>query len=751
MKINRLFGIYGRNQRRQGGEKGQVLLLVLVLLLVGILFITSTMGFMSTSFKTNRVYINNTVSLYASEAGIQDGIWNILNQSASDLATNLLTPISPNTNSFTQYDYNTNGWMYHLYDPTAGNTTPINVNTYPVNITLKNTWVPLVDDSTPGWVPTLLNPLPPDGVISPPSTATASNIENNTAGTINTILSVTGGVSTIPTYKINILFTGTNNATNSIPVVSVGCWLPQGFTYNNASSNLYLNGDTTKPLFTTEQVLQCSGNEAVVWTFTAQTFYSLQQSMGQTGNNLSIQFSYTTALAKVPECLPWFVDGTSSNTDFPYPYTWDFDTTLYDMTATAGNTAIEAFVPKSETRTLGNAVSGDYVAVGNSLLTVDTTNPYNLAHDVRTVVVSHSSAVASGIPSDSNVQGAYLYWTGWIDGTTSSKPLGASYGTLVNFKVHGVQLYYNTHGLPVVGSSPLACSSYQTNNVSVGGYAYSCYRDVTALVRYELQALNPSAGNLPGNDTYDVGAASGCTLASTTDNTGGIEAANCGWSLVIIYSGPSTLGHQLYLYDNFATAAGNTGHSYNGSDIDVTGDTNGPGGVISGFLVPPQVQYSDGTWEPVAAKITAFVGEGDYCYSGDFIALNAPLTYQGTTTGHTPWDIPDGNPSKLWDGVTLAAPNLGQSGDPNLPNSAAQPDNVWNGKSQSGATLDGVDIKTFNILWSSGLIHAGDVSARIDIPTQVDGFNIVYMIFSFRSSVTSGGAISYLIKRKNGS
>jgi hypothetical protein len=703
-------------------------------MLVGIMFITATMGFMSTSFKTNRVYINNTISLYASEAGIQDGIWNILNQSASDLATNLLKPI----NSFTPYDYNTSGWKYQLYDPTSGNITPINVNTYPVDITLKNTWVPLVDDSTVGWVPTLTNPLPPDGVISPPSTTTANNIENDIS------LIVTGGVSTIPTYKISVLFTGTNNATNSIPVISVGCWMPQGFTYNNGSSNLYVGGT---PLFTTEQVLSCAGNEAVVWTFTSKTFYSLMQNMGQTGNTLQISFQYTTGLAKVPECLPWVVDGTSSNPDFPYPYTWDFDTTVYDITATAGNTAIEATVPKSETRTLGNAISGDYVAVGNSLLTVDTTNSYNMAHDVRTVVVSDSSATASGIPANANVQGAYLYWTGWIDGTTSSKPLGTSYGTLINFKVHGVQLSYNLQGQPVPGNYPLTSSYNQTNNVSVGGYAYSCYRDVTALVRYELQALNPGASNLPGNETYDVGAATGCTLASTTNNTGGIEAANCGWSLVIIYSGPTTLGHQLYLYDNFATAAGNQGQSHtNGSDIDVTGNTAGPGGIISGFLVPPQLPSEIADPNSIAAKITAFVGEGDYCYSGDFIALNAPSTYWSN-----PWSIPDGSTSKLYDGVPLAAPNLGQTGDPNLPNSAAKPDNVWNGKSQTGATLDGVDIKTFNILWSSGLIHAGDTSARIDIPTQVDGFNVVYMIFSFRSSVTSGGSISYLIKRKTGS
>jgi hypothetical protein len=57
-----------------------------------------------------------------------------------------------------------------------------------------------------------------------------------------------------------------------------------------------------------------------------------------------------------------------------------------------------------------------------------------------------------------------------------------------------------------------------------------------------------------------------------------------------------------------------------------------------------------------------------------------------------------------------------------------------------------VDIKTFVILWESGLLQPGATSAHIDLPTQTDQWNFVYMILSFRSSVTSGGTISYLIK-----
>ena len=108
MKMSKLFKIYKKHCGFQHAEKGQVLLIVLVLMLVGIMFITATMGFMSTSFKTNRVYINNTISLYASEAGIQDGIWNILNQTDTGLQS-VLTPATGNPNQYTSYDYNSVG------------------------------------------------------------------------------------------------------------------------------------------------------------------------------------------------------------------------------------------------------------------------------------------------------------------------------------------------------------------------------------------------------------------------------------------------------------------------------------------------------------------------------------------------------------------------------------------------------------------------------------------------------------------
>ena len=69
---------------------------------------------------------------------------------------------------------------------------------------------------------------------------------------------------------------------------------------------------------------------------------------------------------------------------------------------------------------------------------------------------------------------------------------------------------------------------------------------------------------------------------------------------------------------------------------------------------------------------------------------------------------------------------------------------VWNSQS-IGMSETGVDIDTFNITWGSGLISPGDTSARIDIYTDVDIWNLIYIIMSFRSETTTGGTTTYLI------
>lgn len=61
----------------RGYEKGQVLVLALVLLLLGGLIIAPLLGYMSTGLKAGQVHEKKMAELYAADAGIEDAIWKI--------------------------------------------------------------------------------------------------------------------------------------------------------------------------------------------------------------------------------------------------------------------------------------------------------------------------------------------------------------------------------------------------------------------------------------------------------------------------------------------------------------------------------------------------------------------------------------------------------------------------------------------------------------------------------------------------
>jgi hypothetical protein len=286
--------------------------------------------------------------------------------------------------------------------------------------------------------------------------------------------------------------------------------------------------------------------------------------------------------------------------------------------------------------------------------------------------------------------------------------------TTATFRIN----YLDINGLPQVFSQTLTADPTGGLDrvqamLNEGGpdYSYSCRKDVTDLVRSYSGGANPSGtppvdGN--GNAAYTVG------NVGATQNANN-EWAYAGWSLVIIYSSSNTTGHQLYLYDDFV---------YSGMNRNVDFDSDGtPGGTISGFFVPERVQKPDGTWEVNAATMTCFVGEGDNIYTGDYIAIK-----RMDNTIFT----------KLWDGITTNG------------NSQASPNNVWNSKSL-GMSADGVDVDTFYVYWgnpvSSGVLQPGDTAVKIDMYTQTDSWNLVYIILSFRSATTTGGTATYLIRQ----
>jgi hypothetical protein len=264
----------------------------------------------------------------------------------------------------------------------------------------------------------------------------------------------------------------------------------------------------------------------------------------------------------------------------------------------------------------------------------------------------------------------------------------------VIFEIDGVQSYFDTDGVtPLQGSGQIVANPANgvdkiqiktTPEKSGDDIFYSVKKDVTALVKaFSADAdLGPGV-NRPGNGTYTVGGVD----ATTMD-----EYSYAGWSLIIIYSSPLTKGHQLYLFDTMFTSV-----DYSNQDFDYDGS---PGGLISGFIVPEPV-----AGETEAARLTVFVGEGDAHYSGDELHFEGDALSDGTGGGST---------------------------------------NVWNGQSTTLAAA-GVDIDTFSIAWADNLLIPGQSSTQIDLYTDEDTWELIYMIISFRSSVTSGGAITYLI------
>ncbi|HEX9976820.1 MAG TPA: hypothetical protein VGA82_06170, partial [Dehalococcoidales bacterium] len=284
------------------------------------------------------------------------------------------------------------------------------------------------------------------------------------------------------------------------------------------------------------------------------------------------------------------------------------------------------------------------------------------------------------------------------------------YDSTAIFKINGNQVYFDVNGNPAIGNQELTHDANQViDNSDYGdpaGYSYACKKNVTDLILAFTEDDDGEAGEdgdesddlyHPGNATYTVGSVD-ATLGDPDDEHR--EWAYAGWSLIIIYSSPNTVGHQLYLYDTLLYKD----HDDTFLDFDRDGTE---GGLISGFLVPDPV-----TGEVIAVRMTVFVGEGDVWYSGDY------LRFEGTK-------LPDDDNNQGLGGTNQ--------------------NNVWNGQS-IGMSAEGVDVDTFYVRWDDNLLSAGDTSAQIDIWTDIDIWNLIYIILSFRSQTTTGDTVTYLIE-----
>jgi len=95
-------------------EKGQTLILTLILLVVGGLIVAPLLGYMGTGLITGEVYERKMAELYAADAGVEDAIWKIQNNVSSFYPYEYPEPLSVNDRSVnvTIYRYD--------WDPTCG-------------------------------------------------------------------------------------------------------------------------------------------------------------------------------------------------------------------------------------------------------------------------------------------------------------------------------------------------------------------------------------------------------------------------------------------------------------------------------------------------------------------------------------------------------------------------------------------------------------------------------------------------------
>ncbi len=115
------------------GEKGQALLIVLLVILFGSLIFPPMLSYMSSGLKTGREVFEEGMYLsYAADAGVEDGLWQVKEKQLPNLFANY--------EKYGYYDYSPSyEWDYYL-DDEYGDTGIVNDSI--VNVTFQNVWMP---------------------------------------------------------------------------------------------------------------------------------------------------------------------------------------------------------------------------------------------------------------------------------------------------------------------------------------------------------------------------------------------------------------------------------------------------------------------------------------------------------------------------------------------------------------------------------------------------------------------------------
>jgi len=666
-------------------EAGQALPMALVLLFVGVLIIIPVLSLSTTNLKATQESDQRNRDIYAADAGIEDGLWKV---GHNDLPESMLGEWDEDTYNQT-HDY----VMYDSADPED----IVTVNDRNVDVGITPIWV--LDDLED--IPSQQGRTPDDRLI-----------------TYGTLISDS-------VYEIVIFYDG---SLGTVLIERIGIWLPPGFNYVWGSSNL--EQGTGHPYHCIPLIEDHNGGKSVTWNYAGINYNDLPPS----GNRRIVTFEFTPE-EDFRETFCW--TRTNNNT---VKLAWDTSKKIYEIESAAPaasetQTTIVAHSVRREFQALGGALAGDYQSTGNTVMR-DHDNDYSnkrerLYRETAATIRSKTEDPTYGIPNDATVERVFLYWSGW-----KCKPWRAWNLTDTQLQalpeqkgVNKVALKVTVGGVTMPNTIITASDKQALRNgtsYSQHGWSYACFADITDVVASYFEGAEVP---FYGYGTYtlghwDIGASENSTYhyrlynwneshtsesytswtryplgsprdGGETDSTSSPyyedyddqdEWSYSAWSVVVIYASPSTAGHHLYVFDQFLYC-----NSYQTLNF-----------TIRGFLAPEDVRY-----DPNAARMSCFVGEGDSIYSGDSFQIN---------------------------GVSLS-------------DSYNPVNNVWNSRSNvlGGTPTDnGIDIDSFSVQYPT--IEPGDTEAQIRIPSGVDIWNLVYMILSFRSEITTGGTIDYTIR-----
>ena len=285
-----------KTMKRAQDERGSTFILVLIFLLLGSIIIVPTLSFTGTGLLTGTIYEDKTQNLYAVDAGVEDGIWDIKYDEMQSFPT--YDPLA-----YYAYDSN-NEWTYTLAEE---------VNNSSIDVTIQNIWIP--------------------SNISAPSPAQALNIIESeklvVSGTRN---------ATNDSYKIHIIFTPENPVEKeNLKVDSIGVYLPPGYQYVTGSSNL--EEDPLALWYSVPTVQDYGSNQMILWSGFGSLKFEDLPPLGST-ETATITFDYVSTTDDNLKAVSWIK--TSGVADIPF--SWDNNHSFFHINSSNGNAEVESYV-----------------------------------------------------------------------------------------------------------------------------------------------------------------------------------------------------------------------------------------------------------------------------------------------------------------------------------------------------------------------------------------------------------------------